>query len=152
MTVIYLIAICLLMLVTGVFWGLWFAISRSYHLFSVDELNHVARIIIKNLAVPMRFLSMGCLLLLLISAGVYPQKESPFFWLIIAAFLCTLSALLITVLIEVPINNQVITWSAASAPANWQQIRNRWQFYNGVRTVCALAGFALFSGVLIFGL
>jgi uncharacterized membrane protein len=145
MTVIlYIIAICLLMLVTGVFFGMWLAISRSYHLFSVDELNRIAKVIIKNLAVPMRFLSMGCLLFVALSAFYYPDKNSFFFYLIIISFISTLSALLITVLIEVPINNQIITWTSENAPANWEEIRNRWQFYNVVRTIAALIGFILF--------
>jgi uncharacterized membrane protein len=56
-----------------------------------------------------------------------------------------LTAILITLVAEVPINNQVITWTQASAPSNWEIIRDRWQLFNIMRTGAALAGFGVFA-------
>jgi uncharacterized membrane protein len=57
--------------------------------------------------------------------------------------------LLITVLIEVPINNQVITWTPANTPSNWKELLNRWQFYNVIRVVTALASFGFFVAAML---
>src|SRR4051812_44226419 len=64
----------LLLLVTGVFWGLWVSLSRSYHLFSVDELAHIGKVIIDNLAMPMRFILLGSMLSLVLSAWIFAHE------------------------------------------------------------------------------
>lgn len=145
--VIQFIALFLLLLVTGVFWGLWFSLSRSYHVFSVQELQHIARTIISNLAVPMRFISFSCLLLMSLSAWFSSNRE---FYFTIVSIAFILMALLITVVIEVPINNQVIAWTELTVPSDWESIRNRWQFFNVIRTFAALAGFGFFAAAILF--
>jgi hypothetical protein len=65
-----------LMLVGGVFWGLYFALSRSYHLFTASELAKIARTIVANLEVPMRNVSLLCLALIGLSIAFYPDKGS----------------------------------------------------------------------------
>lgn len=145
-TVIEFISLFLLFLVTGVFWGLWVSISRSYDQLSITELTHIAKIIIENLAVPMRFMAMSCILFLSLSAWLCPNEA---FYLILASIGCTLTALLITILIEVPINNQVITWTSSTVPSNWEVIRKRWMFFNIIRTIAALAGFGFFAAAML---
>jgi uncharacterized membrane protein len=144
-----LLTLFFLMLVTGVFWGLYFSLSRSYHVFSVDELAHIARVIVKNLAVPMRNISITCLLLMGLSAGLYPNKNSIEFYLAIIAIAFVVIALVITTAIEVPINNQVVTWTNDNIPADWEAIRNRWQRFNIIRTIAALAGFLCFGATIV---
>ena len=134
-----------LMLVCGVFWGLYFALSRSYQVFSAVELAKIARTIVRNLEVPMRNISLLCLALMGFSIAFYPDKGNWNFYTMIASLLLIIGSLVITVAVEVPINNQVITWTAKNTPSGWEQLRNRWHYYNVVRTLFALLSFVLFA-------
>jgi uncharacterized membrane protein len=139
-----IVALFALMLVCGVFWGLFFALSRSYHLFTPTELAKIARTIVANLEVPMRNLSLLCLALMGLSVAFYPDKTGLGFYAVIASLPLIIAALVITTAIEVPINNQVVTWTSGNVPPGWENLRNRWQRYNVVRTILALLSFALF--------
>jgi len=71
------------------------------------------------------------------------------FYLTLAGFALFLLALLVTVLIEVPIVNQITTWTGATLPANWQQLRDRWGSFHLVRIVSSIAGLGfLISGAI----
>src|ERR1051326_6815980 len=100
MKTIQFIALFLLMLVTGVFWGTWFSLSRSMEVFSLDEFIHIGKAIIQNLAVPMRIIMPACILFMLISIWTYPNKKSLGFYLGTAAFVLIIAALLITLMVE----------------------------------------------------
>ena len=91
-----LAALVALLLVCGVFWGLYFALSRSYQGFSPSELAKVARTIVANLEVPMRNLSMLYLALMGLSIFFYPDKGQWNFWAMIASLLFLISSLVIT--------------------------------------------------------
>ena len=45
---IQFMALLLLMLVTGVFWGTWFSLSRSMEVFSAAEFIHIGKTIIEK--------------------------------------------------------------------------------------------------------
>jgi len=145
---LFIAALFTLMLVCGVFWGLYFALSRSYHLFTPGELAKIARTIVANLEVPMRNISLFCLALMGLSIAFYPDKNSWGFYGMIASLLLIIGSLVVTTAIEIPINNQVVTWTNETVPENWQQLRGRWQYYNVVRVVLALLSFALFATVI----
>lgn len=63
--------------------------------------------------------------------------------LTLAAVACLVIGLLVTVVVHFPINAQIATWQPAAPPADWQQLRGRWLAAHAVRTVFAVAGFAL---------
>jgi hypothetical protein len=96
--IVLFIAAFLLMLVTGVFWGTWFSLSRSMEIFSAAEFIHTGKIIIQNLAFPMRIILPSCILFMLLSSLFYPQKRSAGFWCSITALALVIMALLITLL------------------------------------------------------
>ncbi len=146
---IQFIALFLLLLVTGIFWGNYFSLSRSFEVFSAVELIHLAKTLVQNLAVPMRIISPVCILFMLLSTWFYPEKKSKEFYFSIAAIFLIVSALVITVAIEVPINNQIISWTTDTVPEDWEKIRNRWQLFNIVRTFAALTGFGFFAAALL---
>jgi uncharacterized membrane protein len=146
---LFITALFALLLVCGVFWGMYFSLSRSYHVFAPAELAKIARTIVRNLEVPMRNISLLCLLLMGLSIAFYPNKGSWAFYAIIASLLLIITSLVITTAIEVPINNKVITWTPENTPPDWEQLRNRWQYYNVVRTIAALLSFILFTTAVV---
>ena len=143
------ITLFFLLLLTGVFWGNYLSLSRSFEVFSADELIHLAKTLVQNLAVPMRIISPVCILLMCICTWFEPNKRSKEFYFEIAAILLIVLTLTLTVGIEVPINNQIISWTPETIPDDWQITRDRWQFFNGIRTVSALLGFVFFTMAII---
>jgi hypothetical protein len=61
-------------------------------------------------------------------------------WLAAASFAAALAS---TVVFNVPINLATGRWDAEHLPADWQQTRNRWEFFQGVRSWLLLLGFVL---------
>jgi len=146
---LFITALFALLLVCGVFWGLYFSLSRSYQVFTPAELAKIARTIVGNLEVPMRNISILCLLMMSLSITFYPDKHSWNFYAMIASLLLIIGSLVITTAIEVPINNKVVTWTQENTPPDWEQLRNRWQYYNVVRTIMALLSFILFAAAVV---
>ena len=106
-TVATFAALFLLALVTGVFWGTWFTLSRSITTFAAAEFIHIGQTIIANVAWPLRFLMPACILTMIFSAWLLPEKNSVAFYLSTLACLAVIIALLITLIVEVPIDNQI---------------------------------------------
>jgi uncharacterized membrane protein len=138
-------ALFLLTLVTGVFWGTWFTLTRRIETFSPAEFIHIGKTIIGNVAWPMRILMPSCILLMLLSAWLYPQKKSAGFYFNVAASVLIIMALLITLLVEVPIDYQIKTWTVETIPSGWEAIRDRWQAFHTARTFASLASVASFA-------
>jgi len=136
--------IFLLALVTGVFWGTWFTLTRSIERFSADEFIHIGQTIIMNVAWPMRILMPGCILFMMLSASLVTERGSTRFYFSVIACLLIIVALLITLLVEVPIDNQIRTWTAQTVPADWTTLRARWQIFHMTRTFVSLASLASF--------
>ncbi|MCU7547548.1 DUF1772 domain-containing protein [Chitinophagaceae bacterium LB-8] len=142
---IQFVSLFLLLLVSGVFWGTWFTLTRSIEHFSAAEFIHIGKIIIANVAVPMRILMPSCILFMFLSLLFYPQKKSTGFYLNLTALVLIIITLLITLLILVPIDNQIKHWTVAEIPSDWESIRSKWQLFHSVRTFTSLASFACFT-------
>ncbi len=72
----------------------------------------------------------------------YERKE---FIFTAIATICTLGVITLTRLINVPINETLMTWQAASPPENVMQLWAPWEGSHTIRTVIALLGFASLS-------
>ena len=142
---LHFVSLFLLMLVTGVFWGTWFTLTRSIESFSSEEFIHIGKVIIANVAMPMRFLMPACILFMLLSTMLHTNKYSNSFYFGVTALIFIFLALLITLIILVPIDNDIKIWTADTVPAEWEQIRNKWKIFHFIRTMAALASFACFS-------
>lgn len=139
----------LLLLVTGLFWGTWFAMTRSIGLFTAEEFTKIGKVIIQNVAAPMRIIFPGCLLLMVLSIWLSPRKRSVGFYLKLVAILLMVAALLITLLVEVPIDNQLKDWTPETLPMDWEAIRERWALYHILRTFMSLMGFTAFLASVV---
>ncbi|HMF71575.1 MAG TPA: DUF1772 domain-containing protein [Flavitalea sp.] len=147
--VLYCVSLFLVMLVTGVFWGTWFTLTRSLDSFPPDNFIRIGKTIIKNVGGPMAIL-MPATLLSLIWISVINRKVRPVFLCFIVSLVFMTLTLLITVGIEVPIDNQIKTWTADSLPGNWSVLRDRWDQYHSIRTLTSILSFLFLSiGVVI---
>jgi uncharacterized membrane protein len=140
----------LLALVSGVFWGTWFTLTRSIDSFSAAEFIHIGQIIITNVAWPMRLLMPACILLMIVSTWLIPQKKSTPFYLSLTACFLIVVALLITLLVEVPIDNRIKLWTPETVPADWTITRERWDVFHMARTFVSLASLGSFILAALF--
>jgi uncharacterized membrane protein len=145
MKIIGFIALFLLLLVTGVFWGTWFALSLSIDEFSAAEFIHIGKVIIANVGVPMSIIMPLCILFMFLFSIFYPTKKSLGFYFSLTALILIIITLLLTVLILVPIDNQIKHWMLSTIPSDWANIRKSWEFYHSLRTFTSLASFACFA-------
>jgi len=147
--ILYSVSLFLVMLVTGVFWGTWFTLTRSLDSFPPDNFIRIGKTIIKNVGGPMAVL-MPATLLSLIWISVINRKIRPVFLCFIVSLVFMILSLLITVGKEVPIDNQIKTWTVDSLPGNWAELRNKWNQFHSLRTVTSLLSFLFLSiGVVI---
>ena len=59
-------------------------------------------------------------------------------------------ALVVTMLVEVPIVQQIETWTVSTLPGNWQHLRDRWGAFHVVRIVSSIVGLILLVVAAIF--
>lgn len=131
--------IILFALVMGVFWGTWFALSRSIVTFRAQTFLDIGQTAIRNLAVPMRIMMPLALLSAVVLLVLLSKRSMGFAWAF-AGFVLMVCALVVTLTVEVPIDNQIKGWTIASMPANWEALRDRWESYHMLRTFMSLAG------------
>lgn len=148
--IVQFISLILLLLVTGIFWGTWFSLSRSIEKTTPATFLENGKIIIKNLAVPMRIMMPLTILLMLAGLWLYPMTGTSGFYLNVISFILIIITLLITVLIEVPIDNQIKRWTVSTLPADWKALRSKWQLYHTIRTFTSIASFGLLLFSILF--
>ena len=140
----------LLMLVTGVFWGPWFALSRSMKVFSATEFTHIAKTLAENLAKQMRIMLPLTIVFMATVAWLYPRKEIAGFYLSLVALILIFIALLVTIIVEVPIVKQIIQWTDATFPNNWPALRGKWVKFHLIRVLASITSFAAFLASILF--
>ncbi len=137
------VTIVLFALVMGVFWGTWFSLSRTMDQLSADTFVAVGHQMIRNLGTPMAILLPLSLLSALITlALLWPHRQAAAFWWLAAGFLLMVAALAITLAVEVPIDNRIQAWTAATLPADWRSIQARWERWHTIRTFTSIAAVA----------
>ena len=131
--------IVLFALVMGVFWGTWFSLSRTMDQLSAETFVAVGHQMIRNLGTPMAILLPLSLLSALITLALLWPGRSTAFWWTAAGFLLMVAALVVTLAVEVPIDNRIETWTAATLPADWRSIQSRWELWHTIRTFGSIA-------------
>ena len=48
-------------------------------------------------------------------------------------------------MVEVPIDNQIKTWTASTVPDNWTELRARWGTFHTLRTFTSILSFVFLS-------
>jgi uncharacterized membrane protein len=135
--------IVLFALVMGVFWGTWFSLSRTMDQLSAETFLTVGHQMIRNLGRPMAILLPLSLLSALVTlALLWPHRQAAAFWWLAAGFLLMAAALVVTLAVEVPIDNRIQAWTAATLPADWRSIQSRWERWHTMRTFTSIAAVA----------
>jgi uncharacterized membrane protein len=139
--IIQLVAMSLFMLVAGVFWGTWFSLSRSIASITPAAFLEIGHTMMANLGGPMSLLMPATITAMLVLVVVlYRRREKAAFVLAAAALGLLVVSTAITLSVNVPIDGQIAGWTVGTLPADWERIRNRWEFYHGLRTALTVVG------------
>lgn len=103
--------------------------------FFIEKIQHSIRV----LTVPLPALAAVGLLFTL-AATIQARRDRRRFYLLVAASLCVIAGAASTALGNVPINEQILTWSSASPPSNWTEVIEQWRLFHFVRTVLTMTG------------
>ena len=144
------ISILLSATTAGMFVGPWLALTRSFRTFEPEPFLAVTRRLNENMSAVMTPLMPVSLLsivpVLVLSYGAQPAL----FFLNLLGLALFITALLVTMLVEVPKVLQMVSWSASALPGNWQEVRDSWVSFHIVRVVASLVGLALLLAGAIF--
>jgi len=144
------ISICLAALVTGVFWGPWLGLSRSIETFPPEVFLAIGHRMIANLARIMPILMPAAMLSIVpVLFLSYPTQPAAFY-LAMAGLGMYVVALVVTLAVEVPIDNQIRVWTISALPPDWHRLRDRWASFHVVRTWASVAGLALLVAAAVF--
>ena len=135
-----LTSIVLSALVAGMFYGPWAALSRSMDTFTPQVFLAIVDRMNRNMAPIMTVLMPSALLSIFPVLFLSYHTQPATFYLNLAGLLFFIAALLVTVLIEIPIVEEIVTWTISTLPANWQQLRDRWRAFHILRVATGLAG------------
>lgn len=145
-----LLGLLLSALVTGMFFGPWAALSRSFHTFPPDVFLPVVHRMGRNVGAVMTMLMPAALLSLLpvlaLSYGAHPLT----FFLTLAGLALFAAALAVTMAVEVPIVHRMESWTPATLPDGWQASRDRWGSFHVVRVSASILGLLLLLAGAIF--
>jgi uncharacterized membrane protein len=66
-------------------------------------------------------------------------------WLTVAALALLIFIFRLTLMVNLPINSDQLGWNPQSPPADWTNVRDRWQIAHAVRTTAAVLAFAVLA-------
>lgn len=129
-------------LLAGVSFGIWIGFNPN-HLSPSTYLEQQQNML-KALQVLMVSLVFMATLITILSA--YLQKSNrPVFSMLLVAAGFFVACILITRFGNKPIDDQVMTWTVDSLPANWTELRDSWWSFHRMRTITELIALILIT-------
>src|SRR5262249_56211137 len=101
---------------------------------SADGFLGIGKTMVGKLARVMPFLMIAAIGSMLPVLIISSRQRSHMFVLTMVSFALVITALMITLLVEVPIDNQIKIWTVNSLPGDWREIRDRWETFHVLRT------------------
>ena len=117
--------------------------SPDVFLAIVDRMN-------RNMA-PVMTVLMPATLLSIVPVLILSYRSQPLiFYLNATAVALFIVALLVTILVEVPIVEEIVTWTVSTLPPDWRSLRDRWMKFHVIRVIAGLASLVLLLVGAIF--
>ena len=146
------LGIMLYVLVAGVMWGTWLSLGRTMTRYDAATFLADGKHMIANLAVVMAVLMItACLMGFAMVALLLRSGSRLAAGLALAGLLLMVGVLVVTLAVEVPLDNRIKTWTLATLPADWQGLRERWAIFHTVRTFLSLAAVAAAVAATLVG-
>jgi uncharacterized membrane protein len=94
---------------------------------------------------------LGNAAILFVALATFLARSVPVaFELSLAGLVLVVSDMTVTLSCNVPLNRKVQSWEAHAPPAEWKQVRDRWERFHSIRTLLIVLGFALFAAGVVF--
>jgi uncharacterized membrane protein len=137
------VSVMLYVLVAGVMWGTWLSLARTMTKYDAATFLADGQHMINNLAIVMAVLMISAVVVgLIVVVLLFRARSTVAAWLALAGLLLMIGVLVITLAVEVPIDNLIARWTEATLPADWSEIRARWATFHAVRTFLSLGAVA----------
>jgi len=125
--------------VAGTLTGSELAVAVFFHpsISRLEDVVHIraAQALAKVLGMVMSFwYPLTLLLALAVTFVAHTARTTPW-WLALASTVLLALISVYSVLLPVPINNRVARWQPDSVPANWRDLRRRWDLLHDIRVV-----------------
>jgi hypothetical protein len=144
------LSIMLYVLVAGVMWGTWLSLGRTMTTYDVSTFLADGKHMIANLATVMAVLMISAGVVgLLATVLLFRGGSTTAGWLALLGLLLMVAVIVITLSVEVPIDNEIKAWTVATVPSDWQDIRARWAGFHTLRTFLSLAVVAAAVGAAL---
>ena len=144
------VSIMLYVLVAGVMWGTWLSLARTMTNYDAATFLTDGKHMIENLAVIMEVLMISAVVIGLVAVILlFRSRFAVAVWLAVAGLLLMIAVMVITLAVEVPIDNLIATWTETTLPADWQEIRARWSAFHTLRTFLSLGAVAAAVGAAL---
>jgi hypothetical protein len=144
------LSIMLYVLVAGVMWGTWLSLGRTMTRYDATTFLADGQHMIANLATIMAVLMISAVVVsLLATLLLFGRRSIGAGWLALAGVLLMVAVIVVTLSVEVPIDNKIKTWTTATLPSDWMDIRARWAAFHTLRTFLSLAAVAAAVGAAL---
>ena len=145
-----LVSIMLYVLVAGVMWGTWLSLGRTMTRYDATTFLTDGKHMIANLATVMAVLMICAVVVgLLVTVLLFRGGSLAAGWLALAGLVLMVAVLVVTLSVEVPIDNKIKTWTVATLPSDWEDIRARWANFHTLRTFLSLGAVAAAVGAAL---
>jgi uncharacterized membrane protein len=142
--------IMLYVLVAGVMWGTWLSLGRTMTQYDATTFLADGKHMIANLATVMAVLMICAIVAgLLVVVPFFRHRPMTAAWLALAGLLLMVAVLVVTLSVEVPIDDKINGWSVTTLPSDWKNIRARWAAFHTLRTFLSLAAVAAAVGAAL---
>jgi uncharacterized membrane protein len=141
------VSIMLYLLVAGVMWGTWLSLARTMTNYDAATFLTDGKHMIENLAVIMAVLMISAVVIgSIVVVLLFRNRSMIAAWLAVIGLLLMIAVLVITLAVEVPIDNLIASWTEDTLPGKWQDIRARWAVFHTLRTFASLGAVAAAVG------
>lgn len=137
----------LYVLVAGVMWGTWLSLARTMTRYDATTFLADGKHMIANLASVMAVLMISSLVAgLVVTVMLFRGGRAGAGWLALTGLALMIGVLIVTLAVEVPIDNQLKGWTVDTLPPDWKDIRARWADFHTLRTFLSLGAVAASVG------
>ena len=140
--------------VAGTLTGSEFAVAVFFHprISRLEDAVHiqVAQTLAKVLGMVMSFwYPLTFLLALAVTLLAHTSRSTPW-WLALTSTVLLALISLYSLLLPVPINNQVALWQPDSVPPNWRDLRRRWDLLHAIRVAFLIIALILLVASCVY--
>ena len=133
-------------MVAGSVFGIWRGYDPTTYGAATFVEMHQGAVRGLNVLLPgLAFASVACT----VALTWFARGKGTVFWLYIAALLLMVGGGLVTRFVNQPMNEQVMSWTTGSLPADWAELRAAWWNWHVVRTGLSVIGFAVLLAAVL---